>query len=142
MKDWRWLLLVLALVVGLLQHRLWYGPGNTGQVQALQAQVDAQKRDNQGLQQRNDALAAEVMDLKDGESAIEERARSELGIAREQVLAMGDSGNDCAMLRYAGVGAAMGNAGEQAKKAADVIAPSNREDGVAWMLRRAARGEV
>ena len=65
-----------------------------------------------------------------------------LGIAREQVLAMGDSGNDCAMLRYAGVGAAMGNAGEQAKKAADVIAPSNREDGVAWMLRRAARGEV
>ena len=69
-------------------------------------------------------------------------SRHQLGIAREQVLAMGDSGNDCAMLRYAGVGAAMGNAGEQAKKAADVIAPSNREDGVAWMLRRAARGEV
>ena len=66
----------------------------------------------------------------------------QLGIAREQVLARGDSGNDCAMLRYAGVGAAMGNAGEQAKKEADVIAPSNREDGVAWMLRRAARGEV
>lgn len=82
MKDWRWLLLVLALVVGLLQHRLWYGPGNTGQVQALQAQVDAQKRDNDGLQQRNDALAAEVMDLKDGESAIEERARSELGMIK------------------------------------------------------------
>lgn len=82
MKDWRWLLLVLALVVGLLQHRLWYGPGNTGQVQALQAQVDAQKRDNEGLQQRNDALAAEVMDLKDGESAIEERARSELGMIK------------------------------------------------------------
>ena len=55
---------------------------------------------------------------------------------------MGDSGNDCAMLRYAGVGAAMGNGSELAKKAADVIAPSNREDGVAWMLRRAARGEV
>ena len=55
---------------------------------------------------------------------------------------MGDSGNDCAMLRYAGIGAAMGNASELAKKAADVIAPSNREDGVAWMLRRAARGEI
>ena len=65
-----------------------------------------------------------------------------LGIAREQVLAMGDSGNDCAMLRYAGIGAAMGNGSELAKKAADVIAPSNREDGVAWMLRRAARGEI
>lgn len=82
MKDWRWLLLVLALVTGLLQHRLWLGPGNSGQVQALQAQVDAQKRDNLGLQQRNDALAAEVMDLKDGESAIEERARSELGMIK------------------------------------------------------------
>jgi len=82
MMDWRWLLLVLALVVGLLQHRLWSGPGNSGQVQALQAQVDAQKRDNDGLQQRNDALAAEVMDLKDGQSAIEERARSELGMIK------------------------------------------------------------
>ena len=80
--DWRWLLLVLALLTGWLQHRLWMGPGNSGQVQALQAQVDAQKRDNAGLQQRNDALAAEVMDLKDGESAIEERARSELGMIR------------------------------------------------------------
>ena len=46
------------------------------------------------------------------------------------------------MLRFAGVGAAMGNAGEQAKKAADIIAPNNQEDGVAWMLRRAVRGEV
>ena len=80
--DWRWLLLVLALLTGWLQHRLWMGPGNSGQVQALQAQVDAQKRDNAGLQQRNDALAAEVMDLKDGASAIEERARSELGMIR------------------------------------------------------------
>lgn len=82
MKDWRWLLLVLALLAGWLQHRLWLGPGNSGQVQQLQAQVDAQLRDNQGLQQRNDALAAEVMDLKDGESAIEERARSELGMIK------------------------------------------------------------
>jgi cell division protein FtsB len=82
MLNWRWLLLVLALLVGLLQHRLWYGPGNSGQVRALQAQVDAQARDNLGLQQRNDALAAEVMDLKEGESAVEERARSELGMIK------------------------------------------------------------
>ena len=88
------------------------------------------------------AVDLEVMS-RDTDKGVALRALAEkLGIAREQVLAMGDSGNDCAMLRYAGVGAAMGNAGEQAKKAADVIAPSNREDGVAWMLRRAARGEV
>ena len=65
-----------------------------------------------------------------------------LGMDPQCTLALGDSGNDCAMLRYAGVGAAMGNGSELAKKAADVIAPSNREDGVAWMLRRAARGEI
>lgn len=88
------------------------------------------------------AVDLEVMS-RDTDKGVALRALAEkLGIAREQVLAMGDSGNDCAMLRYAGIGAAMGNAGEQAKKAADVIAPSNREDGVAWMLRRAARGEV
>ena len=88
------------------------------------------------------AVDLEVMS-RDTDKGVALRALAEkLGIAREQVLAMGDSGNDCAMLRYAGVGAAMGNAGEQAKLAADVIAPSNREDGVAWMLRRAARGEV
>ena len=82
MLNWRWSLLVLALLTGWLQYRLWYGPGNAGQVQALQAQVDAQKHENAGLQQRNDALTAEVLDLKDGESAIEERARSELGMIR------------------------------------------------------------
>ena len=88
------------------------------------------------------AVDLEVMS-RDTDKGVALRALAEkLGIAREQVLAMGDSGNDCAMLRYAGIGAAMGNAGEQAKKAADVIAPSNREDGVAWMLRRAARGEI
>ena len=80
---------------------------------------------------------------RDTDKGIALRALADrLEIPREQVLAMGDSGNDCAMLRFAGVGAAMGNASEQAKKAADLIAPSNREDGVAWMLRRAARGEI
>ena len=49
---------------------------------ALQNQVAHQKRDNEGLQQRNDALAAEVEDLKSGEAAVEERARSELGMIK------------------------------------------------------------
>ena len=88
------------------------------------------------------AVDLEIMS-RDTDKGVALKALAErLHIPREQVLAMGDSGNDCAMLRYAGIGAAMGNAGEQAKKIADVIAPSNREDGVAWMLRRAARGEI
>ena len=48
----------------------------------LQQQVQKQTRDNAGLKQRNDALAAEVEDLKSGEAAIEERARSELGMIK------------------------------------------------------------
>ena len=82
MRDWRWLLLVLAVLLALLQYRFWFGPGNSGEVMMLEAQVANQKRDNDGLQQRNDALAAEVKDLKEGEAAIEERARSELGMIK------------------------------------------------------------
>lgn len=82
MRNWRWLLLVLALLLAWLQYRFWFGPGNSGEVMTLEAQVQNQKRDNAGLQQRNDALAAEVKDLKEGEAAIEERARSELGMIK------------------------------------------------------------
>ena len=79
MRRLGWLLLGLALLLGWLQYRLWLGDGSWGEVTALQNQVAHQKRDNEGLQQRNDALAAEVEDLKSGEAAVEERARSERG---------------------------------------------------------------
>lgn len=82
MRDWRWLLLLLALLLAWLQYRFWFGPGNSGEVMMLEAQVANQERDNEGLQQRNDALAAEVKDLKEGQAAIEERARSELGMIK------------------------------------------------------------
>ncbi|MDV3469110.1 cell division protein FtsB [Stenotrophomonas sp. C3(2023)] len=82
MRNWRWLLLVLALLLAWLQYRFWFGPGNSGEVMTLEAQVQHQERDNEGLQQRNDALAAEVQDLKEGQAAIEERARSELGMIK------------------------------------------------------------
>ena len=73
---------LLALLLAWLQYRFWFGPGNSGEVMMLEAQVANQERDNEGLQQRNDALAAEVKDLKEGQSAIEERARSELGMIK------------------------------------------------------------
>jgi Cof subfamily protein (haloacid dehalogenase superfamily) len=56
------------------------------------------------------------------------------GIAREKVIAFGDAGNDVPVLRWAGVGVAMENAGEAAKAAADRIAPRHDEDGVAVVL--------
>ena len=65
MRDWRWLLLVLAVLLALLQYSFWCGPGNSGEVMMLEAQVANQKRDNEGLQQRNDEL----------QSMVEERTR-------------------------------------------------------------------
>lgn len=77
-----WLLLLLALLLGWLQYRYWFGAGSSGQVTALENQVAHQLRENDGLQERNQALAAEVEDLKSGEAAVEERARSELGMIK------------------------------------------------------------
>ena len=81
----RWtaaLVLLLVAILVMLQLRLWSGEGGRPSVEALEDQVLEQRRENEGLQQRNDALAAEVEDLKSGEAAVEERARSELGMIR------------------------------------------------------------
>lgn len=78
----RVLLLVLALLLAALQYKLWYGNGGQREVVALRAQVDTQVAENRRLQARNDALAAEVADLKAGGEAVEERARSELGMVK------------------------------------------------------------
>ena len=81
----RWLRIVLVALVALLaflQYRLWWGEGGRRSVAALQQQVAQQAHENDGLKQRNAALAAEVEDLKSGEAAVEERARSELGMIK------------------------------------------------------------
>ena len=78
----RVLLLVLALLLVALQYKLWYGNGGQREVVALRSQVDTQAAENRRLQARNDALAAEVADLKAGGEAVEERARSELGMVK------------------------------------------------------------
>ena len=82
MKPLRVLILALLALLGMLQYKLWLGAGGHREVAALRAQVQAQEAENLRLQQRNEALAAEVDDLKSGEAAIEERARSELGMVK------------------------------------------------------------
>lgn len=77
-----WILIALAVVLALLQYRFWFGQGNWRQVQELRAQVAAQKLENQKLLRRNQALAAEVKDLKSGVDAVEERARNEMGMIK------------------------------------------------------------
>lgn len=81
----RWLRVLLVLLVALLaflQFRLWTGEGGRRSVAVLDERLQAQAHENAGLQQRNAALAAEVEDLKSGEAAVEERARSELGMIK------------------------------------------------------------
>ena len=82
MKPVRVLLLLLALLLAGLQYTLWLGNGGHQQVAGLRQQVATQQAENLRLQERNDALAAEVEDLKSGEAAVEERARSELGMVK------------------------------------------------------------
>lgn|SRR5690606_35977574 len=82
MRGLRIVLLLLLVLLAWLQYRLWFGSGGQREVARLDGQVSQQAHDNTGLQQRNDALAAEVEDLKSGEAAVEERARNELGMIK------------------------------------------------------------
>ena len=78
--------LILVVLLLLLQYPLWLGKGSWLKVWDLHRQVEAQQQANQLAQARNAVLDAEVRDLKQGTAAIEERARSELGmIKRDEV---------------------------------------------------------
>ena len=79
----RWLALVFVLLIVALQYPMWLGKGGWFRVRELNAQVATQRQTNAELKARNDALDAEVRDLKQGVEAIEERARSELGMIRQ-----------------------------------------------------------
>src|SRR3546814_19352576 len=82
MRGLRIVMLLLLVLLAWLPYRLWFGNGGQREVAQLDAQVPQQTRDNAGLQQRNDALAAEVEDLKSGDAAGEKRARNELGMTK------------------------------------------------------------
>jgi len=79
----RILSIVFAALIVLLQYPLWLGKGGWLRVWEIDRQVKAQKDGNAKLRVRNDALDAEVRDLKQGYDAIEERARYELGMIRQ-----------------------------------------------------------
>lgn len=78
----RWLTLTLVALIALLQYSLWLGKGSWLKVWELDQKLAAQHETNKTLQARNASLDAEVRDLKQGFDAIEERARSELGMVK------------------------------------------------------------
>ena len=79
----RWPIAVLVALIVLLQYPLWLGKGGWIRVWEVDRQLQAQREVNQKLEQRNAGLDAEVRDLKSGYDAIEERARFELGLIKQ-----------------------------------------------------------
>jgi cell division protein FtsB len=81
----KWLGAALVAVVLVLQYRLWVSEDGVRELRRLEDAVAAQRAANAMLEERNRQLAAEVADLKQGLTALEERARSELGmVARHE----------------------------------------------------------
>jgi cell division protein FtsB len=78
----RWVALILLLLLIGLQFKLWSDHGGMSEVNNLRISVKKQSDENDKLTQRNQALAADVADLKHGEQAVEARARGELGLVK------------------------------------------------------------
>ncbi len=74
--------LLLALLA-VLQYRLWLGEHGWVKLKEVRHRVEVQTQENEGLRARNERLHAEVIDLKKGTDALEERARSNLGLVKE-----------------------------------------------------------
>jgi cell division protein FtsB len=74
--------ILLTVLLILLQYRLWLSHDGIPSVLRMHRDVEIQRQKNENLQERNKVLAAEVKDLKSGLEALEERARSELGMVK------------------------------------------------------------
>lgn len=79
----RWLTLALIALLLVLQYKLWVGEGSIAEIWSLYQAGEVQREENARLKERNAALEAEVQDLKQGLDAIEERARNELGMVKD-----------------------------------------------------------
>ncbi|MBS0387027.1 MAG: septum formation initiator family protein [Proteobacteria bacterium] len=76
----KWFAAALVGALLLLQYRIWFSGDGIGEVLRLRTAVAGQEAENQRLSERNRQLAAEVRDLKQGYAALEERARTDLGM--------------------------------------------------------------
>ncbi|NKB46360.1 MAG: cell division protein FtsB [Legionellales bacterium] len=78
----RIIVIVLIALLVALQYKLWFGEGNVREVWQLKEQVQQQMQANRALEDYNVTLEAEIDDLKKGHTAIEEHARSQLGLVK------------------------------------------------------------
>jgi hydroxymethylpyrimidine pyrophosphatase-like HAD family hydrolase len=84
--------------------------------------------------QRHNWVIVEALAVDSSKAAAMRFLSTHLAVSREEVLAVGDQPNDLEMIEAAGLGIAMGNAAHEVKARADVVAPSNEDDGVAWVI--------
>ncbi|MBA4177583.1 MAG: septation ring formation regulator EzrA [Leptothrix sp. (in: Bacteria)] len=78
----RWPPIVLAALLLVVQGDLWFGKGNLPYVMGLRKQLAEQRSANAGARDRNQRVAAEVVDLREGLEMVEEKARAELGMVK------------------------------------------------------------
>jgi cell division protein FtsB len=74
---------ILLVLIAVLQYRLWFGDGSVRELHQLGERIEELKQEGAKRRERNIAFEAEVMDLKEGTDAIEERARHDLGMIKE-----------------------------------------------------------
>jgi cell division protein FtsB len=79
----RKLILFLVILLVYLQYRLWLGNGGLLELWNVHLDVETQRAENVRLRERNEALNAEVLDLKHGLDAVEERAREDMGMVKQ-----------------------------------------------------------
>jgi cell division protein FtsB len=77
------LILAIIALIAHLQYRLWLGPDSISQIEAAEVRLASLKKQAEEKKQRNEALYAEVEDMRNGQEAQEERARNELGMIKE-----------------------------------------------------------
>ena len=77
------LAVVLIALIALVQYPLWLGKGSWQQVRAFEHEINRTQQENQKLQNRNMVFHAEINDLKQGTDALEERARSDIGMIKK-----------------------------------------------------------
>ena len=77
------ILVSMTLLMLFLQYRLWVGEGSLAHASGLKEQVQRMQSENRSISQRNAILKAEIIDLRSGLDAIEEKARSEFGLVKQ-----------------------------------------------------------
>ena len=79
----KWLIPALVFLFVVLLYKLWVGEGSLAEVATLERDIDAQQQAIDKMKRRNMAMQAEIDSFKNDQDAVEERARSDLGMIRE-----------------------------------------------------------